>query len=338
MKKYLGFMCVLLSFTALGQHTFTSELNGKILYDDSVKLPYKVVFGGHLYGNQNDSIEPYGTFAKAFNKINLEKGILFFSLGDAVRRPNFQQYTKFANIVERIDAPVFPVIGNHEWMDSRITQINLGFPYYIVEAQGSAFIILNAEDWENKEQKQFFDKQLKDYIKSPRIQNIFILTHKLIWAVGNPAFADLVNLTNSPEMHQGAPMVDLAMLKTHTTKNFFFVSGDLGLNPKMPFFMEKEGNITYVATGIGDLPTDALITATIGKDGVTFAPLYLGSDESAKLNEYNNAKIAQLNRKIETIKAAVKLNDNSLSKAMVVGLTVLVFGLGFWLLFGKNEI
>jgi hypothetical protein len=338
MKKYLSISLLLLVFiVSKAQHTFVSELNQKTFSPDSLKYPYKIIFGGHLYGSQNEAAKPYTNFGVAFNKINMEKAALFFSLGDAVRTPDLDNYGVFTDLADRIDAPIFSVVGNHEWQDPITTQMTLGFPYYIIEGPGTAFIILNSEDWGNKEQKAFWDKQLNDYINNADVKNIFILSHRLIWATGNPVFADLVQLTNSPEMHQGAALIDLNKLKPHTDKEFFFVSGDLGLKEKLPFFYQKEGNITFVATGLGDLPTDAVMEATINKDNVEFKPVYLGTNQQAKLTDYNMTKVAQLLRKNETISTSIQLNNTTTTKAFVLILTLAAFGIGLYLLLGKNE-
>jgi Calcineurin-like phosphoesterase len=339
MRTYISICLALLSIITLkAQHSFVSELNGKTLASDSIKYPYKVIFGGHLYGSQNEATQPYANFTKAFNVINTEKPAMFISLGDAVRTPDLASYDKFSDLLQRIDAPVFTAMGNHEWQNPIVSQQYLGFPFYILEGPGSAFIILNSEDWENKEQKAFWNQQLKEYINNLAVKNIFILSHKLIWAVGNPVFTDLASLTNSPEAHKGQSMVDLNLLKTHTDKEFFLVSGDLGLNEKLPFFYQKEGNISYVATGLGDLPTDALIEATIYADNVEFKPLYLGTTQTAKLEDYNMTKVAQLSRKNETKLASLQLNNTTANKAFVILLIVFVFAAGLWLLLGKNEI
>ncbi|UPT68555.1 MAG: hypothetical protein M0D57_07980 [Sphingobacteriales bacterium JAD_PAG50586_3] len=229
-------------------------------------------------------------------------------------------------------------MGNHEWTDPITSQMYLGFPYYIIEAPGSAFIILNSEDWGNKEQKAFWDKQLGEYINNAAVKNIFILSHRLIWATGNPMFADLLQLTNSPEMHTGQQLIDLNMLKPHLDKQFYFLSGDVGLNNKLPFFYQREGNITFIATGMGDLPTDAVIEATVYKDNIEFKPLYLGADNSAKLADYNMTKVAQLVRKTETINTAAQLNNSVATKAFVLILAAFAFCTGLFLLLGKNEV
>lgn len=340
MKKYISTSLLLLLFmVGNAQHTFVSELNSKIFSPDTLKYPYKIIFGGHLYGGQNEEVKPYATLSNSFNKINNEKAALFFSLGDAVRTADMSNFDVFSDLAEKIDAPVFTVIGNHEWADPITTQQYLGFPYYIIEAPGSAFIVLNSEDWGNKEQKEFWKKQLKEYINNAEVKDIFILSHRLIWATGNPAFADLVQLTNSPEMHTGDTLIDVNKLKAHTDKQFYFISGDLGLNEKLPFFYQREGNVSFVATGLGDLPTDAVIEATVYKDKeVEFKAVYLGADNKAKLADYNMTKVAQLLRKNETIQATAQLNNSATTKAFVLVLTLALFGVGLYLLLGKNEI
>jgi hypothetical protein len=111
----------------------------------------------------------------------------------------------------------------------------------------------------------------------------------------------------------------------------------LGLKEKLPFFYQKEGNITFVATGLGDLPTDAVIEATINKDNVEFKPVYLGANQQAKLTDYNMTKVAQLLRKNETISTSIQLNNTTTTKAFVLILTLAAFGIGLYLLLGKNE-
>lgn len=340
MKKYISTGILLLVFlVSNAQNTFVSELNQKAFSPDSIQYPYKIVFSGHLYGSQTETAKPYASFSNALNKINNEKAALFFSLGDAVRNADLASYDVFSDLTLKVDAPVFTAMGNHEWKDPITSQMYLGFPYYIIEAPGSAFIILNSEDWGNKEQKAFWDKQLNDYINNAAVKNIFILSHRLIWATGNPTFADLVQLTNSPEMHTGNQLIDLNTLKPHLDKQFYFVSGDVGVNNKLPFFYQREGNITFIATGLGDLPTDAVIEATVYKDkDVEFKPLYLGTNDQAQLADYNMTKVAQLVRKTETINTAAQLNNSTITKAFVLILTFAAFGVGLYLLLGKNEV
>ncbi|UPT68554.1 MAG: hypothetical protein M0D57_07975 [Sphingobacteriales bacterium JAD_PAG50586_3] len=79
MKKHISTGLLLLVFlVSSAQHTFVSELNQKTFSPDSLTYPYKVIFAGHLYGNQDSVSKPYLSLSTSFNKINNEKASLFF--------------------------------------------------------------------------------------------------------------------------------------------------------------------------------------------------------------------------------------------------------------------
>jgi hypothetical protein len=129
------------------------------------------------------------------------------------------------------------------------------------------------------------------------LKSLFICTHKPIWSAHHPIYKivfehvnnqtdyslNIYNFRNDIE-----PLLIEASLKFR--KNIYWLSGDIGCSWTLPLFYNKdsEHNITYIATGIGDVLHDAIIRVDVDKDGeVKFTPISLTGQKLEPIENYN---------------------------------------------------
>ena len=96
--------------------------------------------------------------------------------------------------------PFYTAWGNHDGERTKLKSRLKSKTYFSYTEVNSVFIFLDTElenQELNGEMLTFFKKELIKSFKDIKIENIFILTHKLIWATDNNQFK--IVLANSNE-------------------------------------------------------------------------------------------------------------------------------------------
>lgn len=254
MFKFLVIIFFFFNYISAKSEVFSiNSLNDKSIINDK-SLNFIVL--GHLRDDAQWNFPSYRTerFLKKLNEKNISFLIL---LGDTFYEPNKRNINKLKQIVNELDFPVFQSIGNHETYlysiedsdkETNLENIdkfkiynktfyeeNFGKANSFFEVLNNCFFILDFENeiiGLNEEiEKIFFDK-IEYCAKNRQIQNIFLFSHRLIWA-HNDNYLNILNKTNSRFDYNDKNYKSNQINKINEfineiskKKNIFWLSGD----------------------------------------------------------------------------------------------------------------
>lgn len=272
----------------------------------------KFLMIGHAYGSQDTTGKQWVSIENNAEKIKNAKTNFYVFLGDALRDTTEKTLWSFAKVLKtKIDSNIFCcktilVPGNHDYRcPYRKLNHCLCDIFFLKHIQGFSTLndrmlpydvfIINSENTIVN-----LDSLIKIQVKNSTAKNIVFLSHRLIWVYSNPRYKHLVELTNSPTMHQLPQVVDMDFLNQQKDKKFYFFAGDLGVN--IPLFYDKVGNVTMYAVGCGGNPKDAALLAEFKRDTILTSLVHLGT-ANYSIEDYSLEKINTMQLRNETISA-----------------------------------
>ena len=273
-----------------------SHFNGLVLDTDKEVEEFSFLLAGHMYGSHNESIYPSASLLANIQLLNNSGAHFLVSLGDIVQQANELQIEVLkTSFLLKLNLPVFHTPGNHDFRSRYIEYF--GNPFFSFRYGSSFFIFLNSEASRGKiegEQLDFLIKDIEYCKKTREIQNIFIFSHRLLWAIENPPYSEIIRFVNGPGDHPKdaatISKVILPKLKSLVDKNVYFAGGDVGCKWSLPLFYEKDpkSNITYIAVGVGDTEKDVVLQAHLSKSGkATFTPISLTTQKLYPVEYYS---------------------------------------------------
>jgi hypothetical protein len=211
-------------------------------------------------------------------------------LGDIVQRISKREIEALKNsFLMKLNFPVFNAPGNHDITNRKLYIEYFGETFFSFQYSTELFIFLDSEISDGKlegDQLKFIMKNIEFCRKSSPIKNIFVFSHRLLWAIGNYPYNRIIPFVNYPSAHHNKAntisAIILPQLKSLAGKNVYFVSGDVGCCWSFPIFYQEDpnSNITYVAVGIGDTQKDLICRVTVNKSGkVIFYPISLAGEK-----------------------------------------------------------
>ena len=260
---------------------------------------YRFIVGGHLYGSARlkNSKFPSSSLLGNIENLKKKKAKFFVSLGDNYRTPSRYQMALFRKLViDRLGLPFYIAPGNHDGANSKQYADEFGTSYFSFEIGSELFIFLNTEFPNGNiigKQKIFFMRSINSAAKNKNLKNIFIFTHKLIWATSRPRYKNVISNVNAKKQYEDSNFTTEILPKLKVVaknKNVYWGSGDVGNPPSLGLFYQKDttDGITYFATGIGDTEQDALLLVEIFDKGkVGFKVIPLANNETMLIQNYN---------------------------------------------------
>jgi hypothetical protein len=286
--KSLFKLLVILQLNQLFGNNLNNEIN------------YNFIVAGHLYGaaENKNIIYPQTTLLANVDFINKLNPDFFISLGDNVANGNDKdQVDRFKEIfLTNIKIPFFTAYGNHDG-DRSLWKSNADKTYYSLRRNTELFIFLDSELNQKLIDNEMFDfikKELSTAFKN-RINNIFILSHKLIWATNKDNLQIVIKNSNERssknynKYKKFMSNIDIVLKSKPSNVKIFWISGDVGQYYSSPlFFMEdKVKNITYIATGIGDTNDDLILEFKVNNGLVNFKAHSLITNKSVDIKKHN---------------------------------------------------
>lgn len=274
---------------------------------DTVRA-YSFFVGGHLYdASVPHSVELSPTLLNNIGAINAKRATFFISCGDLMGSSG----NSFArDNVKAFSAQLSPTLynapGNHDVIDREQYYTHFGASTHrFTHGTGKdQFFILDSEDIaETGGAKQF--EFLSAYIDGHRnweaIENIFIFSHRLLWAKNRPEFkeaAQRANVGTGLEFEDAFSEPFFQLLLTQAAdKEVYWFAGDVGAPWSYPLFCDTDPdhpNFHYLATGLGHEPEDALLFLQIDSLGqVTMESLGLEGANMNPVEDYNRDWLAQ---------------------------------------------
>ena len=130
--------------------------------------------------------------------INQHSPSFLILLGDSYRLPLKDHVESFKRaIIESIESPIYSVIGNHESIDREIYSSIFKNTYFSFSHCNNTYIFLDSEE---SDDSHFSDNQL-DFLLNiggsiGDSKNVFIFSHKLLWASKTNKYSPVWNSMN----------------------------------------------------------------------------------------------------------------------------------------------
>lgn len=259
---------------------------------------YTFLVGGHLYGAHGSSIYPATSLILNIDKFSRSGASFFMSLGDLFRDTgNEYNIAQTEKMVRKLGIPLFNAPGNHDLSKKDRYRYLMGPLQFAFSWGPDLFIVLNSEammedNWSLDLSADYAAFRQASGFAQPR--NVFVFSHRLIWALADEAFAEMDGWANESAAalisKEKAEKVAAQIKEIAGESPVYWFGGDVGTEWSQAMFYEKaaDKNWHYFATGLGDTEHDGLLHMLVGADG-TVQPrgLSLARTNYEKLPEYN---------------------------------------------------
>jgi hypothetical protein len=213
-------------------------------------------------------------------------GDLFLDVDDS----NIKHY-KYC-LFDKLKMPLLNAVGNHD-LAHNIYEEKFGKTFFSFIHNSELFIVLNTEKNDGRikdEQLKFFSNSLDSALKGT-IKNIFIFSHRPIWAESIPKYNKLFSGNTRTEIGSNNFIADIKpfLERVSKTKNVYWISGSLGGGAPSSFFYDKEEetNVTYMQTAIRDLPRDAVLQILVNNGTVKLNGVSITGQTLEPIENYN---------------------------------------------------
>jgi len=288
-KYLIVFSIYLLSKSLFAQ--IVSPFN-KLSINDSVN-EYSFIVSGHFHGQSNNaSTYPAATVLAGIDTLNSLHPNFLMSLGDLFMDVDdiyLQHYQ--TSLFNKLKIPLFNAVGNHDVSNGNRYEKEFGNSYFSFQVASELFIVLNTElnDGSIKgEQFSFLETVLKDARTNTSIKNIFVFSHRPVWAERVDKYSKLF-LENTRSAIGSNNFLDeiLPLFTTLKGKNIVWMSGSMGGGPAS-FFYDKNDDlgITFIQTAIRDTPRDAMLKVNVKNGQIAYEGISLTSQTLNPIEQY----------------------------------------------------
>jgi hypothetical protein len=258
---------------------------------------YGFMAGGHWYGAHENSlsVSPSASLFAAVRKINRLQPRWIFALGDVVRNADDpQQIWAYQSLLDMLTAEVILAPGNHDLMRNQFVNPALGVSHWHFYHAGDRFLILNTEELRLGGSRELLSWLEDSLAAQPVGRNLFVFSHRLLWALGDPALAEMDDFANEPFRSavpgDTARLVYEAVCRLAGDRPLHWFSGDVGASWSFTVF-EGQGSHHlrhFYAAGLGDRPEDAFWHVQVDAAGQVKATVFpMGLLEVDKIDRYD---------------------------------------------------
>ncbi len=291
-NKTIFFLFCVLSFLSFYVKSQTvSPFNG-LKINDTLKN-YSFIVSGHFHGQSNNiSTFPAASLLANIDTLNSIKPNFLVSLGDLFLDVNDEYINHYnKSFFNKISFPMFNVVGNHDISNGNVYEKKYGKTFFSFILNSELYIFLNTEinDGSIKGEQFDFFKQTLSVSSLDNIKNIFIFSHRPIWAERILKYEKLFLENTRTSIGKNNFTEDiLPLFQNIKHKNIFWMSGSMG-GGASSFFYDKnnELGITFIQTAIRDTPRDAMLKVTVNKKNVSFDGISLTGNKIEPIENYN---------------------------------------------------
>jgi hypothetical protein len=255
---------------------------------------YSFIVSGHFYGQStNQSTFPAATLLANIDTLNKLHPSFLMSLGDMFMDVDDTYLNHYKlSFFDKIKFPLFNAVGNHDISNGNRYEKEFGKSYFSFNIASELYIVLNTElnDGSIKgEQYSFLESILKDAEENKSIKNIFVFSHRPIWAEKMDKYSKLF-LENTRTAIGSNNFLDevIPLFVPLKERNMFWLSGSMAGGPAS-FFYDKndEVGITFIQTAIRDTPRDAMLLVNVKAGQVSFEGLSLTNQKLNSIESYD---------------------------------------------------
>ena len=265
----------------------------RIKLNDSVS-DYSFIVSGHFHGQSNNgSTFPAATVLASIDTLNAIQPAFLMSLGDLFLDVDDVYLDHYkSSLFSKIKFPLFNTVGNHDISNGNRYEKEYGKTFFSFVVASELFIVLNTELNDGSidgEQLSFLKSSIVEAKKS-KIKNIFIFTHRPIWAERIDKYKHLflentrTAIGTNNFMEEVLPLINTIS----NSKNVFWMSGSLGGGPASFFFDKNDENkIVFIQTAIRDTPNDAILNVSVNNGVVKLNGISLTNQQLNAIESYN---------------------------------------------------
>ena len=269
-KKVIKFFLFFI-FAIINANEIEYSIN-KIPLTNNNKYNYKFLVAGHTYGSPSNkrSLFPSPSLISNIDMIDSMDIDFMVLLGDSYWKSDSIYINNFKkSFLNKISCPVFNVVGNHELFGEIYYEEYFDKTFYSFVYSNDLFVFLNSEKYLNK-QNRFLEKIITSVKKDHTINRIFLFSHKLLWVINEPKYKNVYKGLNSNIGYEDKLLYKQMIFDfIHKIDNpIVWFAGDIGLAHSLPILYDynRENNIEYLATGLGNTEADNIILVEINKD------------------------------------------------------------------------
>lgn len=188
-----------------------------------------------------------------------------FALGDVVRdASDARQVEGFMDLQRQLGVPVHLAPGNHDLLKDGSLPAAFGPDHQHFYDHGDRFLVLNTEGLARKQLGPLL-KYVQDSLAAlPQGRNMFVFTHRLVWALGEPGLSEMDDFANEPigDLAQldSIKLLYDAICRLGAPGKLWWFSGDVGASWSLTLFQgeSRDSLRHFYAAGLGDRAEDAL--------------------------------------------------------------------------------
>lgn len=255
---------------------------------------YSFFVAGHTYGSPVDfQLGLHPPFKSYLPNINAYPGMSFgVFTGDVVPKPTAEYFDAIEADFELIDVPVAIAPGNHDRSAEFQDRFGPGFGAHRVG--NDLFLVLNTFKWSVEGEQLDFVRDVLDSLGS-RSDHIFVFAHELVWWAPENHFSTVGLNAPSNYWPENNYWETVEPLFQKAAAPVYFFAGDIGANSTADAALyHEEGNITYIANGMGHPESDSFIYVDVLSNGrLQFTLEALGTDDPRRLGNLEDYPIPE---------------------------------------------
>jgi hypothetical protein len=283
-------ICLLFGIQSLYSQVI-SPFNG-LEVTDSISS-YSFIVSGHFHGSStNQSTFPASTLLAGIDTLNSLQPAFLMSLGDLFLDVDDNYISHYnTSLFSKLRMPLLNAVGNHDLSNGNLYEKKYGKTWYTFRKGYEYFVVLNTEiqDGSIKDgQLELLTNVLNTDFEKEKIRNIFIFSHRPVWAENNERYKGLFTENTHSAMGNNYAADVLPLLKKAASKaNVFWISGSMGGGPASFFYDKDENGIFNIVTAIRDLPRDGVLQVKVSEGKVDLQCISLTGEKLKGIETYN---------------------------------------------------
>jgi len=247
-------------------------LIGLFAQAQSCSDPYSFFVAGHVYGaigTNNIGVHP--PFKDKFPYIQSRPEIEFgVFTGDIVSsNPTAQDWDEIDADIKDLGIPVHFVAGNHEVRNLALFEARYGDTYFDFTYNKDLFIVLDAniDGWSiTGDQLEYLENVVSE--KASSSDNVFVFFHQILWRDYDNEFNYITWNSNEGRIDPVNFWPTVIPIFEAISNDVYMFAGDLGAGWSSEVSYDRYHNITFIASGMGELERDNFVVVNVDSDNV----------------------------------------------------------------------
>ncbi len=239
---------------------------------------------GHLYGSPGQQYKgralPASSFTAHFDESGPQEADFLILTGDFVRALKEPFLSTTLEYLGKLGLPVFNAPGNHEIGGKRQRRLyseRWGRSYGGFRVGSSLFLVLDTElePWKITGDQLAFLREALALAPAAGIKRSFVFAHRVLFATDDERYEVVFELANSKADWAGSNYASdiLPILAAYASQSeLTWFSGDVGgVARSFGLFhdYDERYGIRYIASGIGEQPSDNVVSVQVTGKGET---------------------------------------------------------------------